>query len=366
MSAGWDNERRRREGVSAGAGIEPQLHMTNTHHRTQEGPDVLDLDEALFIRSLSDAAPLINFQEASREVLATLQNRLGFGLWMVTRVVKNDWIVLASADTHYGVGPGTLFRWTDSFCSRMVRGEGPMVAPDATRIEAYRAAEINRQVEIGAYIGVPLSTSDGELFGTLCAIDPHPMPEEITAQKNFVVLLARLLSTVLHVELEGVEVHRELERSRIAATTDALTGLPNRRAWDSLLELEEARCIRSGSPASVIVLDLDGLKRVNDELGHEAGDAFLAKAADVLRRAARDSDMVARLGGDEFGLLAVECDAETLKPVVRRLEEAFRSAGIPVSIGSAARGQSTTASLAQAQAAADLAMYEAKRLRHAS
>ncbi len=320
--------------------------------------------DALFVRSLSEAAPLVSFQDAVREVLLSLKERLGFGLWMVTRVVDNDWIVLAAEDTHYGVGPGKLFRWTDSFCSRMVKGEGPMIAPDAQLIEAYREAGINDQVEIGAYVGVPLTMPDGRLFGTLCAIDPKPMPEEISHQIHLVTLLARLLSTVLRVELEAMEGERALERSRVAATTDALTGLPNRRAWDTLLDLEEARCARSGTPASVIMLDLDGLKVVNDEHGHLAGDAYLARAADVLRSAARDADMVARLGGDEFGLLAVECGPETAQKVVDRLKESFRDAGIPVSIGTAHRGRGTAATLAAAQVAADQAMYGEKRRQH--
>jgi hypothetical protein len=74
-----------------------------------------------------------DFQTAAAAVLAFMRDRIGFGLWMVTRVDGDDWIVLAAEDHGYGVTAGNLFRWSDSFCSRMVIGSGPRVAPNVYR-----------------------------------------------------------------------------------------------------------------------------------------------------------------------------------------------------------------------------------------
>ena len=103
-----------------------------------------------------DILPYSGFEAAARAVLGFLHARFGFDLWMVTRTEGEDWIVLHVEDHGYGVRPGTVFRWSDSFCSRMVQGLGPRVAPDAAGVPAYAEAPIGRQVRIGAYIGLPL------------------------------------------------------------------------------------------------------------------------------------------------------------------------------------------------------------------
>ena len=71
-----------------------------------------------------------DFERASQAVLEFLHRRLGFSLWMVTRVQGDDFIILQAKDEGYGVSPGTVIRWADSFCSQMVKGNAPRVAPD--------------------------------------------------------------------------------------------------------------------------------------------------------------------------------------------------------------------------------------------
>lgn len=126
-----------------------------------------------------------DFREEVTRILKFLQDRIGFDLWMVTRVEGNDWIVLDAQDRGYNVNGGDVFKWADSFCSRMVKGEGPQIAPDSDLIPAYVEAEIGNLVNIRAYIGVQVNWPDGSLFGTLCAIDPEPKPrcimDEFTA-----------------------------------------------------------------------------------------------------------------------------------------------------------------------------------------
>lgn len=109
---------------------------------------------------------------------------------MVTRTEGEDRIVLHSADQGYGVAPGTIFRWTDSFCCEMVRGNGPRIAPVADAVPAYATAPIRNQVPINAYIGVPLLQANGELFGTLCAINPTPVATAVAKEQGLIELIA--------------------------------------------------------------------------------------------------------------------------------------------------------------------------------
>ena len=307
--------------------------------------------------------PFSDFRVTSAEVLRYLHDRFGFALWMVTRTEGDDWIVLQAEDHGYSVKEGDAFRWSDSFCSQMVQGHGPCIAPQSNLVPAYAAAPIGQQVSIAAYVGLPLTNQDGTLFGTLCAIDPETQSEGLVRELPHFELLARLLGTVLASELKADAEKRRAERAEAEAETDALTGIYNRRGWDRLLGLEESRCRRYGNVASVLSIDMDGFKEINDLQGHSAGDAILIQAAAVLQAAARDCDVVARVGGDEFAVLAIHCDASQANTMADRMKKLFREAGICASIGIAKREPSKSCSDAWIQA--DQNMYASKQARKA-
>ena len=302
-----------------------------------------------------------DFETAGRAVLAFLHQRIGFDLWMVTRTEGDDWIVLQSEDNGYGVAPGTVFRWADSFCSEMVKGNGPRIAPRSDAVPAYAAAPIGRQVQIKAYIGQPLVHADGSLFGTLCAIHPSAQPESIAAEQELVEMLGAMLSTILQTELKATETARRSERLQEEALTDSQTDLFNRRGWDRLLPVEEDRCRRYGHPAALLIVDLDQLKLVNDTNGHAAGDALIARAGAALRQACRSADIVARLGGDEFGILSVECDRAGAEALLERVRATLAEANVKASVGLAMRDPAV--GLEHAWENVDQRMYEEKRSR---
>jgi diguanylate cyclase (GGDEF)-like protein len=105
----------------------------------------------------------------------------------------------------------------------------------------------------------------------------------------------------------------------LASRTDPLTGTLNRRGFQERAAAEIARAARLDEPVSVVLVDLDGFKRVNDEHGHGAGDALLCWVADTLRAGLRPSDAAGRLGGDEFALLLPGIDADAAAEVAERL-----------------------------------------------
>ncbi|NND99251.1 MAG: sensor domain-containing diguanylate cyclase [Pirellulaceae bacterium] len=308
---------------------------------------------------LNAFAPYSDFRVTATEVLQYLQRNFGFALWMVTRTEGDDWIVLQAEDQGYGVQEGDVFRWTDSFCSQMVQGSGPNIAPISNQVPAYAAAPIGQQVSIAAYIGLPLTKPDGTLFGTLCAIDPQAQCESLNDALPQLQLICRMLGTVLSAELKAESEMRRAERAEAEAETDSLTGLYNRRGWDRLLDAEESRCGRYGHAAAVVSIDMDNFKQINDLHGHSAGDRQLQEAARALRQAARGCDVVARVGGDEFAVLAVHCDQQGAQSLVTRTQEAFSQLGLQGSMGIGLREPSKTLNDAWIQA--DANMYRAKR-----
>src|ERR1700675_2778650 len=104
------------------------------------------------------------------------------------------------------------------------------------------------------------------------------------------------------------------------AALDQLPGLYNRRSGEQRLAQEISRAQRHGRPLTVLLMERDGLKQVNDRHGHAAGDTVLKGLADRLQRAIRGSDLAVRLGGDEFMALLPECRAEEVRHVLARLE----------------------------------------------
>ena len=115
---------------------------------------------------------------------------------------------------------------------------------------------------------------------------------------------------------------RDEEELRLQASTDALTGVMNRRVSLMFLEKQLSLAARGGSPLSVAYLDLDGLKHVNDSFGHAEGDAYIGAISELLMAAVRSSDVVGRLGGDEFLVVFPDCPGEPASAVIRRVAKA--------------------------------------------
>lgn len=186
-------------------------------------------------------------------------------------------------------------------------------------------------------------------------------PTADAARRAAVHDAATLISELVIADRRRVEAEELAERAVELAGIDALTSLGNRRTWRRALEEETTRATRYPRSTSIVVVDLDGLKRINDEQGHAAGDAHLQRAGAAVSAASRAVDVVCRLGGDEFGVLAPETGVEGASRLAARLRAELEEAGVPASIGVAT---TSDADLEGAWHLADGEMYRHKRQRH--
>lgn len=151
-----------------------------------------------------------------------------------------------------------------------------------------------------------------------------------------------------------------------AAFTDHLTGLANRRRFERQLDREVNRTLRYSHPFSLLLLDIDNFKLVNDNFGHQAGDDAIRGIARVLQEETRGIDLAARIGGEEFGVLLVETGLAEALEVAERLRGAIREMALPrigritASFG-VAECPSSGQTSGEIMRAADVALYEAKR-----
>jgi diguanylate cyclase (GGDEF)-like protein len=167
--------------------------------------------------------------------------------------------------------------------------------------------------------------------------------------------LLELLANIVAAALVRADL---IEKLTDQAVTDELTGLANRRAWYRHLDLALERGRRTGHAVSILVLDLDGFKRVNDERGHSAGDVLLRAVGVRWSAELRATDLLGRIGGDEFGVILELTDGTAALEVIGRLDQAIlgwhrASTGLAVWDGN----EDATALVARA----DAAMYEHKR-----
>ena len=295
------------------------------------------------------------FDEAAQAVLHMMRELLTLDLWLVSRVHDDEWIVL----NKYGEGDlsvGDVLPLDATICRELLAGHGPNIAPALSDEPAYCRAPVVDAKGIASYAGAPLVVK-GSLFGVLCGMSTTPRPQKLEEQTPHLITAARSLSTILGQELRNETLARRVERAENDALMDGLTGLYNRRGWDRLVALEAARARRYGHKSVVVIMDVDGLKSVNDTGGHAAGDALLVHVAEAIRSVIREHDIAARIGGDEFALLATETANVEAEALVDRLSKAFRSYGVSVSLGVSHVG---LLDIADATRNADEAMYRRK------
>jgi diguanylate cyclase (GGDEF)-like protein len=229
-----------------------------------------------------------------------------------------------------------------------------------TLAEAHEIADLRSHAELsslatrlshGALCSLPLLFKDRSL-GVLMALAPAGSAFEDDERE-----LLSAFADQAAVALANAHLFQTLLEN---ATHDALTGLPNRRAFDRVLARELERSSRYGEIFSLTIIDLDGFKQLNDSRGHAAGDALLRQAADTIAEACRASDVAGRLGGDEFAVLLPQTNQFEAAALCERLRaEVETLADVSLSWG-VAEYPTHGVDASTLMRAADAAMYASK------
>ncbi|MEM9415204.1 MAG: diguanylate cyclase [Planctomycetota bacterium] len=187
-------------------------------------------------------------------------------------------------------------------------------------------------------------------------------------------LQAQLTSTLAQLKVRNQQLQGLVIELETIAATDALTGIANRRALTESLDRRHAQSVRDGKDMAVLMIDMDGFKRLNDTIGHAAGDKILRLTARVLKANCRASDVPGRIGGDEFVVVLPDTEVDEARAVAERIREDFAAASttfcesvgydgkVTMSIGMAARSLDPGSTADQLLGLADQALYSAKQL----
>jgi diguanylate cyclase (GGDEF)-like protein len=237
--------------------------------------------------------------------------------------------------------------------------DGPMVFDDLQNVPALAALPRDRALPLRSLCSVPLMFR-GRSLGLLVAL--------ANSEGGFLPHDVELLQSYAAQAAIALENARLYEAQQALASRDPLTGLLNHREFHEAVARELEECRRHGGSMSVVLLDLDDFKRVNDSHGHPAGDRMIAEIAEVLRQRTRESDTLARLGGDEFAIVLPRCSlvearmvAESIADAIRRRQPARGDVDpITASIGVAMFGDDPRTSSESVVSEADTAMYAAK------
>lgn len=196
-----------------------------------------------------------------------------------------------------------------SFCGHAILGDEIFVIPDAAEDDRFADNPlVVDKPHIRFYAGCPIKYIDGSKLGTLCIIDSKP---RLLDQQNLEPL--KDLAKMVEQEIAALQM----------ATMDDLTHISNRRGFSILAQKSLDLCARKQISASLVFLDLNQFKPINDRFGHAEGDRALIAFADQMRNAFRESDVFARLGGDEFVVLLTDTSEQAAREAIERFRESI-------------------------------------------
>jgi diguanylate cyclase (GGDEF)-like protein len=229
-------------------------------------------------------------------------------------------------------------------------------------IDSSSVSRRHARVELGdeGYVIRDLSSKNGTV------VNGNRVAQHRLAQGDLVKLGKCVLK---YVESASFEANFLNELSKMSAA-DPLTGLANRRTFEEALRAQIAKAEASAQPLSLILIDIDHFKRVNDNFGHPAGDEVVKLVAQALRQQVREVDLVARVGGEEFCILCRDVPqngakalAERIRHFVENLEVQFsdKNIRVTISLGVATRSASDDLEAEELYKQADVRLYEAKR-----
>jgi len=334
------------------AGARSLAFMRGQLQRLRVRVEEQDAAIARLFDSLGDLSADLRLDDVLDKITATAQLAAG-GKDFALLLADGDTI---RADRDSGIPASSLRlleRWALDAGEELAAGA--VVLDDITVVPALAPLATDPEVPLGSLCAVPLVFRD-DMLGVLVALAHGTtvfLPHDAAALGAYAAQAAIALSNA-----------RLVERLERQASEDPLTGLANQRSFHLACGKELARSARDGRPISIVAVDLDHFKAINDAHGHPYGDEVLRRAAHVLAASVRPHDTVARMGGEEFALLLPDTGADEARVVAERARAAVASVVVPGRPLSASAGVASHsgphAALERLLAHADRALYRAK------
>ncbi|MDF1781245.1 MAG: GGDEF domain-containing protein [Alcanivoracaceae bacterium] len=329
----------------------------------------------LHLLARDDRALFINVEVAETQTLVVIALMLGaaalLGLGLILRVHRPNSILYQYT--------GALFFALSMVWAGYITGAHSFAAGVVligSGLSGYVALE-RRVIALGVgvsfviILGLNLGAAYGKIPYSPLLLEPHDTTSRVFWTN--VSLFLALPPLIMNLALMGIMLHfwRKAENEILKLSlTDVLTGLPNRRSILSQIKKEAARTKRHGPPLAIVIIDLDGFKKINDHWGHPTGDKVLQRAAQCLRNNIRECDVVGRFGGEEFLLLLPDTNSSGAMALMERCRQALEQISlygddnerIPVhgSFGIVCNEENLSIDTDTLISAADQALYHAK------
>lgn len=244
------------------------------------------------------------------------------------------------------------------YCETVIGEDRELIVENSLENEAWKDNP-DVALDMISYLGYPIQWADGETFGTICALDNKTNHYD-EKYRHFL----RLMKSLIEDDLELLTIQQHLEE---ISNTDELTGIYNRRYGFGVLSQLSAEYERYNRPFSIMMLDIDDFKQVNDTFGHHVGDQTLIEFVNTIIPMIRTVDIFVRLGGDEFLLICRETTKKDMNFIGKKLQKAilnnifFDDKNIAISYGIADSIDGSNAQ--ELLQVADKNMYKMKRSR---
>lgn len=326
--------------------------------------EINSFDEGARLAALKDYDILDTPEEKEFDLLVEVAAQICDVPYAFISLVDRERVWHKSA---FGSAPQESFR-QESYCSLAIEEENMLVIPDLA--QDARTANMNLTMSggFGMYSGAVLTTPDGHKIGSLCVLDTKAKK---LSEKQLSLLLGLSRQVVALIELRKrtrdlALAMRDLQK---IASEDVLTGLATRRALLERLHIEVERSRRFPAHLTVVMLDLDHFKQINDNFDHAMGDAVLRDIGALIRRITRHVDIAGRYGGEEFCLVLPGTDlngglkfAESLREAIEEkvIEDAGRQVNVTASLGVSTAEAGIPVNGEELIRAADAALYNAK------
>ena len=272
--------------------------------------------------------PELSFVQRRTAILELGCKHFGMPIGIVSRIDGDRYEIIDAVDRTESLEAGQVFDLPETYCCNMLVEDGPF-AVDRTGESALCNHPCYQRFALESYIGAPLKI-DGETIGTLNFSSTSPTGEFTQNDLDLIGMFSQWLNHELLRERDLAELQRAHDQLKQLATLDELTGLGNRRLIDQQFEREIERGRRYARALSVVVVDFDNFKRLNDRHGHAVGDRALKLFAELAKSTLRGADAIGRWGGEEFILLLPDTAGASAMITVERLLGRVRAAALEV------------------------------------